>query len=71
MTPSIPQMPLCHWQEAAIEVFCRQTPCELHELLDRHLDQDDSVPDYEFCDICDLIRCTVGCPLFRNLPGEH
>lgn len=51
---------LSGFEAAAMDAICRSGPCNLHEILAVNS------PDREFEDICQLIRDTVGCALFRR-----
>ncbi len=51
---------LSGFEAAAMDAICKSGPCNLHEILAANS------PDREFEDICQLIRDTVGCALFRR-----
>lgn len=51
---------LSGFEAAAMDAICRAGPCNLHESLAA------TSPDREFQDICQLIRDTVDCALFRH-----
>ncbi len=54
---------LSGFEAAAMEAICRTGPCNLHETLAGYR------PDTSFEEICQLIRDTVGCSLFRHFPN--
>lgn len=65
---NLSKSPLLHWQQAALDVACDPTRCDLHRLVSRHLRVDGLGPDEKDAEVCALIRTTVGCPLLRGLP---
>lgn len=54
---------LSGFEAAAMDAICRTGPCRLHATLSA------TSPDMAFDEICQLIRDTVGCSLFRYLPN--
>ncbi len=65
MSAPLPGQASKAWQQTAVEAFCRDRPCGQHQLLKTHLDE-----ELVFDEICQIIRETIGCPLFRDLETD-